>query len=136
MLAAAIGKRCEETLQFNGKILMVKPLTIWSTETMTDFRPVPPDITTAQALDLLHKSSELVADGKLATRQAQNNPRSSIHRDVAQIVGRLWRNPCLAGESTQAARSAGSFGGSPLLQQGDQKCLEMGFSPGAKRSKL
>lgn len=66
----------EETLQFNGKILMLKPLTIWSTETMTDFRPVPPDITTTQALDLLNKSSELIADGNAGeTRQAQNNPK-------------------------------------------------------------
>ena len=31
-----------ETLQFTGKIMMVKTLTIWSTETSTDFRPVPP----------------------------------------------------------------------------------------------
>ena len=38
----------------NGKILMVKSLTIWSTETMTDFRPVPANLTTAQALELLH----------------------------------------------------------------------------------
>jgi hypothetical protein len=66
----------EETLQFNGKILMLKSLTIWSSETMTDFRPVPPDITTTQALDLLNKSSELIADGNAGeTRQAQNNPK-------------------------------------------------------------
>jgi hypothetical protein len=51
----------EETLQFNGKILMVKSLTIWSSETMNDFRPIGPDLTTAQALDLLHKSVEVVA---------------------------------------------------------------------------
>ncbi len=64
----------QETLQFNGKILLFKSLTIWSTETMTDFRPVPPDITTAQALDLLHKSSEVVAENKPAgVKQAENN---------------------------------------------------------------
>lgn len=52
----------EETLQFNGKVLMFKPLTIWSTETMTDFRPVPPKVTTAQALELLQKSTEVIAE--------------------------------------------------------------------------
>jgi hypothetical protein len=63
----------EETLQFNGKILLVKPMTIWSTETMTDFRPVPPDLTTAQGLDLLHKSDEVVAENGGAVKEAQNN---------------------------------------------------------------
>jgi hypothetical protein len=51
----------EETLQFYGKILMVKSLTIWSTETMSDFQPISSNITTAQALDLLHKSADVVA---------------------------------------------------------------------------
>jgi hypothetical protein len=55
-------EQTEETLQFNGKVLMVKALTIWSTETMTDFRPVPANVTTAQALQLLQKSDEVVAE--------------------------------------------------------------------------
>ena len=63
----------QETLQFNGKVLMIKPLTIWSTETMTDFRPVPADLTTAQALDLLHKSDEVVAENGGGIKEAQNN---------------------------------------------------------------
>jgi hypothetical protein len=63
----------QETLQFYGKILLVKSLTIWSTETMTDFRPVPSDLTTAQALDLLHKSADVVATNGSAVNQAQNN---------------------------------------------------------------
>lgn len=54
-------EQTEETLQFNGKILMMKSLTIWSTETMTDFRPIPTNVTTAQALQLLQKSDEVVA---------------------------------------------------------------------------
>ena len=63
----------EETLQFNGKILLVKSLTIWSTETMTDFQPVPSTITTAQALDLLHKSDETVAENHNGgVKEAQN----------------------------------------------------------------
>jgi len=63
----------QETLQFNGKVLMIKPLTIWSTETMTDFRPVPADLTTAQALDLLHKSDQVVAENGGGVKEAQNN---------------------------------------------------------------
>src|SRR5271166_4615565 len=47
-----------QTLQFTGKILMVKSLNIYSTETATDFRPVPANLTVAQALDLLYKSNE------------------------------------------------------------------------------
>ena len=63
----------QETLQFNGKVLMIKPLTIWSTETMTDFRPVPSDLTTAQALDLLHKSDDVVAENGGGIKEAQNS---------------------------------------------------------------
>ncbi len=51
-----------QSLQFNGKILLLKPLTISSTETTTDFRPVAANLTTAQALELLYKSDEVVAD--------------------------------------------------------------------------
>jgi len=51
----------QERLQFNGKVLMVKNLTIDSNETMTDFRPVPSNITTAQALQLLQNPDEVVA---------------------------------------------------------------------------
>jgi hypothetical protein len=62
----------QETLQFSGKILLIKSLTIWSTETMTDFRPVPENLTTAQALDLLHKSAEVVAQNGGGVNQAEN----------------------------------------------------------------
>ncbi len=62
----------EETLNFYGKILMIKSLTIWSTETMTDFRPIPSNLTTAQALDLLHKSAEQVADNGAGVKEAAN----------------------------------------------------------------
>jgi hypothetical protein len=63
----------EETLQFYGKILMLKSLTIWSTETMYDFQPVSATLTTAQALDLLHKSVDVVAQsGPSGVKEAQN----------------------------------------------------------------
>ena len=63
----------QELLQFNGKILMVKSLTIWSNETMTDFRPVSDNLTTAQALDLLQKSVDVVAENGGSVKEAQNN---------------------------------------------------------------
>ncbi len=63
----------QETLQFYGRILLVKSLTIWSTETMTDFRPVSPDLTVAQTLDLLHKSADVVAANGGGVNQAQDN---------------------------------------------------------------
>jgi len=63
----------QETLQFNGKILLIKSLTIYSTETMTDFRPVASNITTAQALDLLQKSADVVANNQTGVSEAQNS---------------------------------------------------------------
>jgi hypothetical protein len=63
----------QETLQFNGKILLVKSMTVSSNETMTDFRPVPENLTTAQALDLLHKSADVVAESHSGVSEAQNN---------------------------------------------------------------
>jgi len=62
---AAVGggkwAETEETLRFTGKILMVKNLSVWSTETATDFHPVPSNLSTAQALELLQKPDEVVA---------------------------------------------------------------------------
>ena len=65
----------EETLNFYGKILMVKSLTIWSTETMTDFRPISSTLTTAQALDLLHKSVEASGENS-GVKEAQNTQQN------------------------------------------------------------
>jgi hypothetical protein len=64
-----------ETLDFYGKILMIKPLTIYSTETATDFRPVPSNLTVAQALDLLHKSDQTVAQNGGVAKESDNNHR-------------------------------------------------------------
>jgi len=64
-----------QTLEFNGKILMVKPLSIYSTETDTDFQPVPSNLTVAQALDLLHKSDQTVAQNGGAAKEADSNRR-------------------------------------------------------------
>jgi len=66
----------EETLHFYGKILLVKSLTIWSTETMTDFRPVPSNLTTAQALGLLHNADVMAEDGRGGVSEAQNTQQN------------------------------------------------------------
>jgi len=70
----------EETLNFYGKILMVKSLTVWSSETMTDFRPVPSNLTTAQALELLHNADVVSAEnanGGGGVKEAQNTHESN-----------------------------------------------------------
>jgi hypothetical protein len=75
-VGAGHWEEVEETLNFYGKILMVKSLTIWSSETMTDFRPISSELTTTQALDLLHKSAEVVAEnGASGVKEAQNSPK-------------------------------------------------------------
>ena len=61
-----------QTLQFNGRILLVKPLTISSTETTYDFRSVPATITTARALELLYKSDEVVAENGGGVKAAKH----------------------------------------------------------------
>jgi hypothetical protein len=62
-----------ESLQFNGKILLIKPLTISSTETTYDFRPVAANLTVAQALELLQKSDETVAQNGGGIKEAANH---------------------------------------------------------------
>ena len=45
------------TLNFSGRILLVKSFSFVSTETFTGFRRVPPDLTFAQALELMKKEA-------------------------------------------------------------------------------
>ena len=58
------------SLNFTGKILLVKNLSIISTEVFSDFKQVPADLTFAQALELLKKEESSLAgnssDSKLA----------------------------------------------------------------------
>jgi hypothetical protein len=49
-------------LAFTGKILMFKGLKIKSDETFSNFRPVPADLTFAQAVELLKKQEDTVAE--------------------------------------------------------------------------
>ncbi len=65
----------QERLQFNGKILIFKSLTIDSNETMSDFRPVPSNLTTAQALQLLKNPNEVVAQSGGGTAEKQTKQK-------------------------------------------------------------
>jgi hypothetical protein len=53
------------TLEFSGKILMVKNLKIKSTEVCSNFRTVPSNITFAQATELLKKHESQAAENDL-----------------------------------------------------------------------
>ncbi len=57
-------------LSFTGKILLVKNLSIISTEIFSGFKQVPSDLTFAQALELLKKEESSVADNPVASRLA------------------------------------------------------------------
>jgi len=60
------------TLNFTGKIMMVKSLSINSRETFSDFKSIPPDLTFAQALELLKKEEPSLAENS-ATGQLTAN---------------------------------------------------------------
>jgi len=60
------------SLSFTGKILLVKSLSIFSTETFSDFKRVPSDLTFAQALELLKKEESSVGRDPGASKFAHN----------------------------------------------------------------
>ncbi len=101
-----------EILQFNGKILMVKSLTISSTETTYDFRPVPANITTAQALELLYKSDEVVAENGGGVKEA------TISK-VAKLTPERFRGRYIRVERTfrSASGCASKLGFQPTAMQ-------------------
>jgi hypothetical protein len=49
------------SLDFTGKILIFKNLRIQSTQTVSDFRPVPPNLTFAQGVKMLEERQVEVA---------------------------------------------------------------------------
>ncbi len=55
------------SLAFTGKILLFKRLDIKSTETLSDFRPVPKALTFAQGVDLLKKQESVLAENGRAS---------------------------------------------------------------------
>ena len=80
-IGSGVWEETEEILQFNGKVMLVKPLQIDSRETRTDFRPVPSQVTTAQALDLLHKA--VAAGYKNATSLKESPDLEVLRSDPA-----------------------------------------------------
>src|SRR5208282_664045 len=60
------------TLNFTGKILLFKNLSIISTEMFSDFKQVPSDLTFAQALELLKKEEASDAGNSAAGKLANN----------------------------------------------------------------
>ena len=59
------------SLRFIGKILLVKNLSIISTEIFSGFKRVPSDLTFAQALELLKKEESSVAADKVCCQQTR-----------------------------------------------------------------
>jgi len=58
------------SLNFTGKILLVKNLSVSSTETFSGFKRVPSDLTFAQALEMLKKEEFPAADKPAGTKLA------------------------------------------------------------------
>jgi hypothetical protein len=58
------------SLNFTGKILLVKNLSVSSTETFSGFKRVPSDLTFAQALEMLKKEESAGADKPAGTKLA------------------------------------------------------------------
>ena len=58
------------SLDLTGKILLFKNLTINSTEVFTDFKKVPPNLTFAEALELLKKEATAVAQNPTTSKLA------------------------------------------------------------------
>jgi hypothetical protein len=58
------------SLDLTGKILLVKNLTVRSTEVFSGFKKVPPDLTFAQALELLKKEETAVAENPTTSKLA------------------------------------------------------------------
>jgi hypothetical protein len=50
------------SLAFTGKILFFKRIDIKSTETFSDFHPVPKDLSFAQGVELLKKQKNMLAE--------------------------------------------------------------------------
>jgi hypothetical protein len=68
------------SLDLTGKILLVKNLTIRSTEVFSGFKKVPPDLTFAQALELLKKEETAVAENPTTSKLALKGSENVIMR--------------------------------------------------------
>ena len=57
-------------MRFTGKLMLFKSLNFKSRETYHDFRPVAPDMSFAQGIELLKKENAAVAE---------NRPAGTVH---------------------------------------------------------
>jgi len=62
------------TLDLTGKILLFKSLVMKSSETFTDFKPAPADLTFVQAIELLKKNENVVAENHPQVAKPANQP--------------------------------------------------------------
>ena len=86
------------SVNFTGKILLFKSLSISSTETFTGFKRVPSDLTFAQALELLKKEESSVAADKDSRRDgacpvpltppAETRQAASLRENHAPLTSR------------------------------------------------
>ena len=58
-------------LNFTGRVLLFKKINIKSNEIFSDFRPTPPDLTFAQAVELLKKQAAELAENRSQEEDAQ-----------------------------------------------------------------
>jgi hypothetical protein len=68
------------SLEFTGKILLFKNLSINSSEVYSDFREVPSDLTFAQAVELLKKEGATVAERPTSSKRAESGTQGISRR--------------------------------------------------------
>jgi len=64
-------------LSFTGKILLFKGFAIHSSDIFSDFHPVPPDLTFAQGVDLLHKELASEKENAGKSKSGANKPNQN-----------------------------------------------------------
>ena len=78
-------------LSFTGKILLLKKLSIQSTEVFSDFRQVSPDLTFAQGVELLEKAASQ-PQSETATESADKVER--VQKVKGQMHSAREQHPC------------------------------------------
>jgi hypothetical protein len=70
----ALGEKrwevCRMNLAFTGKILLFKHFSLHETEVYSDYKPVPPDLTFAQALEMIKKEQSTLAENRTTSKLA------------------------------------------------------------------
>ena len=61
---------CRMNLSFEGKILLIKRFSLNETQVFGDYKPVPPDLTFAQALEMIKKEQATVAEKSRTSKLA------------------------------------------------------------------